>query len=185
MRLLRVTPRHIGWEDLRFPATGINPTGPASPPTVDDTIAGLLFSSTVENTVAIIAQLPHSWEAGTTLDPHIHWQKTTSAAGGVYWQLKYRWCSIGGVMDAGWTTIGSSTPASATPDTNTADKHLITEVSDIVATGYGISDMLIMQLSRLVSDPTDDYGASARLLEFDIHYKINSVGSNNQYSKTD
>lgn len=172
------------WEDLKFPATGINPTGPATTPSVDNVIAGLLFSSSVENTISIIAQMPHSWKKGSNIDPHIHWQKTTSASGGVFWQLKYRWAKIGDVMDANWTTVGTSTPVQGTTDNNTANQHLISAFPEISGAGKVVSDILIMQLSRVPADVADTYAADARMLEFDIHYQIDSIGSDLLYAKT-
>ena len=55
------------WDDLRFPAQGINPAGAASPPTVDDTTfpGTLLFATNATNVIAGVAQLPHAWKRGT------------------------------------------------------------------------------------------------------------------------
>lgn len=170
------------WDDLRFPATAVNPPGVTADPDWDTTTPGWLFdgASTTE-ILHLIAQLPHSWDEGTTLKPHVHYQKTTSASGTVRWVLEYKWCPIGEVMDADWTTLEVSAPVAGTPDTDTADKHLIAAFGDIVATGKQVSDMLIMKLSR---DPSQDtYGADARLLEFDIHYKSDATGSVGEYIK--
>ena len=86
-------------------------------------------------------------------------------------------------MDASWTTLESSTVVGGTPDNDTADQHLITSLGEISGSGKGISDMLIMKLSRLGSDAADTYGADCRLLEYDIHVYMNH-GSELEFSKS-
>lgn len=165
----------IGWEDLRFPANQLRINPATTKPDADTTIGGLLFAHDSTETVTAIAQLPHAWDEGSVLKPHVHWTKTSSASGGVYWQLAYRWAPIGEVFDADWTTIGSAT--ADVSDGNTANQHALTVLADITATGKQISDCLILQLSRVHDNAADNYGADARLLEFDIHYRVNSFGS--------
>jgi hypothetical protein len=68
-------------------------------------------------------------------------------------------------------------------DGNTANQHALTELGVIAATGKQVSDILICQLSRVHDNGADDYGADARLLEFDIHYQVDSRGSPSEFSK--
>ena len=175
-RLHNVRP---AYEDLRFPATAINPPGQAADPDFDTTGNGWLFAAAGTETVYMIAQLPHCWKEATALRPHVHWEKTTSAAGAVMWELVYSWSAYYEAR-TGDTTLTSSTPVA---DSDTADTQLITAFSNISATGRQISDMLCMKLSRLGGDAADTYGADARLLEFDIHFEIDSFGSSQEYSK--
>jgi hypothetical protein len=107
--------------------------------------------------------------------------KSTAASGGVYWQLQYRWVGIGDVMDANWTTIGSATPVVS--DANTQYKHALTSLPTISATGKSISDMIVAILSRQPGNGADTYGADAILLEFDIHYQQDGLGSKLETSK--
>jgi hypothetical protein len=166
------------WEDLRFPAQGINPAGSAAPPTVDDTTfpGTLLFSHSADNVIGGVAQLPHSWQRGTAIRPHVHWAKTTSATGTVAWRLRYTWADIGGTFGAysDWDTA-----TSGVPNSNTANKHALATFTPITpATGVGESSMICWQVIRDVSE--DDYGASARLLEVDFHYQTNKNGTRNE-----
>lgn len=179
---LRLGDRY-SWDDLKFPAAGVNPPGQVSDPDFDTTNGGWLFAASGTEVIFMQAQLPHSWEAGTELRPHVHWQKTSSASGDVLWRLSYKWAPIGEVMDAAFTDLDSSTVVSVTPDTDTEDMHLITAFSAITATGKTLSDMLVMKLSRIGSDGSDTYGADARLLEFDIHFRKNAFGSRQEYIK--
>lgn len=171
------------WEDLRFPASAINPMGAASDPDWDTTVGGFLFDASSTEQLYLQVQIPHAWMLGTVLQPHVHWEKTVDDSptpGDVYWQLEYRWHRVGEAMTAA-TTIASST--SAITDDGTNDVHLITAFSDITTEGVGISDMLTMVLSRIGGDAADTYGSDARLLEFDIHFKSDQSGSEQAYAK--
>ena len=171
------------WDDIRFPATGLNPPGPVNEPT-RDTDTGLLdFGASGTDTVAFTAQLPHSYKPDSSLFPHVHWMKTSSASGNVVWELQYKLARIGEVIDGSWTTLTASTVADGTPDTNTEGLHLITPLGEIDGTGLGLSDMIVMKLSRLGSDGGDTYGADCTLLEADVHYEQDVFGSNYEYSR--
>ena len=166
------------WEDLRFPSQGINPAGSAAPPTVDDTTfpGTLLFSTSADNLIGGVAQLPHSWQRGTAIRPHVHWAKTSSATGTVAWRLRYTWADIGGTFGAysDWDTA-----TSGVPNSDTANKHALATFAEIApATGVGESSMICWELMRDVSE--DDYGASARLFELDFHYQTNKAGTKSE-----
>ncbi len=169
------------WDDLRFPASGFNPPGGASDPDYDTTNGGWLFAASGTELLFMQVQLEHKWKEGSTLRPHVHWQKTTSAGGDVVWELAYKWAPIGEVMDAAFTTVTASAPVAGTPDNDTADEHLITSFGDMTATGKELSDMIMVRLSRLGSDGDDTYGADCRLLEFDIHFVVDSRGSDSEF----
>ena len=73
------------WDDLRFPAQGINPAGAIAPPDVSTDLAAfpgtLEFSGTALNIITGVFQMPHTWQEGTEIHPHIHWMKAVSGAG--------------------------------------------------------------------------------------------------------
>ena len=172
------------WDDLKFPATAINPPGQASDPDVEASSGLLLFASSGTELIFALAQMPHAWKEGSEISPHVHWQKTTSAAGNVAWQIRYKIASIAAVMDASWTDLGiSTTPVPGTPDINTADYHMITGFDNIDMTGETLSTCILFEVSRVGGDAADTYGADARLLEFDVHYQIDSLGSAEEFSQ--
>jgi hypothetical protein len=55
----------------------------------------------------------------------------------------------------------------------------MTDIADISGAGQKISSMLVCRLFRDAtgSGETDDYPETAGLLEFDFHYRADSVGS--------
>lgn len=68
-------------------------------------------------------------------------------------------------------------------DAEEADWHFITPLPSISMTGKKISCILLIRLSRVGGNGDDDYGEDARLLEFDIHYQVDSFGSRFEYVK--
>ena len=164
------------WDDLRFPAQGINPAGLAAPPTVDATVypGTLLFPTSIPTIIAGVAQMPHGWVLGSTVHPHVHWAKTTSAAGAVVWEFRYVAVNIRGVIGAysNWEACTYTVP-----DENTANKHSLADWSYLDMTGLVESAMILWQVRRNTAATADTYAADARLLEFDIHYRSNRLGS--------
>lgn len=169
------------WDDLRFPATAVNPPGQVSDPDIDPTDGTFLFDATGTELIFIVAQMPHAWQEGSEIRPHIHWSKTTAADGDVAWAFQYKMASFGEVM-SDWSDVETAVITGGT-DNDLAEQHLITSFNPIDMNGKTISTIVIMRIARLGGDATDTYAADARLLELDIHYIIDSRGSREEYRK--
>jgi len=165
------------WDDMKAPASAINPAGSLAPPTVDNSDGSLVFAK--GKIVSLWLQLPHAWKEGTELRPHLHWTKTTTGVGLPNWQMKYKWANAGDVLPA-FSSLVSGTEG--TTNNNMVDKHSIFKFPPLDATGKLISSMLCVVLQR-TDDANDTYADSAKLLEFDIHYQIDSTGSRQEYIK--
>ena len=169
------------WDDLRSPASAINPAGSAVAATVDQEDGSLVFSNGQTQTIAIWFQMPHAWKVGTDVSLHLHWAKTTSAAGTVKWQSKYEWTNIGGTR-AGYSVFVDGTEA--IPNSNISGKHAIFEFTDLSGIGKGISSMIGVVIQRLSSGTgADTYAAPVKLFEVDIHYQVDGFGSQEEYVK--
>lgn len=179
-----VFPLTVGkWEDLRVPATSINLPGGIADADRDTDNGTLLFDAATDEYAVAVVQLPHSWQEGTSVYPHVHWAKTTSATGDVAWVMEYKAYKINEVGAGAWATLATvTTPVAGTPDTNQAEKHLISTFGELVMTGYEFSDILLIRIYRDANNAADTYGADARLLEFDIHYQIDSLGSDGEFA---
>ncbi len=164
------------WDDLRFPAQGINPAGAAAAPTVDTATrpGTLLFSGTAENIIGGVAQMPHAWLNGDPIHPHVHWAKTTNGAGGVVWQFRYAIASVGGVFGPYSAWEDCTNPVS---NNDVADNHALAEFSYIDMTGFTDSCIILWQVRRNPAAVADTYAANARFFEFDIHYRVGKLGS--------
>ena len=170
------------WDDLTFPAEGINPAGAPNAASFDTaTYPGtLLFSGTVNNHVAGTSQMPHSWREGSTIKPHIHWTKTTADAGGnaVTWEFRWVAADPGDALGAMSSYIAGTL---AVGDLTTSEKHNITTFGDMDMTGFAASAIIVWELRRVGS--SDAYNSNARLLALDFHYQRNTDGSRFEYSK--
>jgi len=184
---LKMTGDATVWDDLRFPATSVK-VPPAKYPGfsqfLDDGASSqgvflLWFDATTEEEVYIIAQLPHGYKEGSDVYPHVHW---TPAAGGgagevASWGMEYTWANIGG--DFGATSIiyaNAHTPADASL---VASRHYWTSFAALTGTNKTISSMLAIRLFRDAAGTgeTDSYGGDAGLLEFDVHFEMDTIGS--------
>lgn len=176
---------YLVWDDFRFPANAFNPPGAVSDPDFDTTNGGWLFDAAATQILFCAMQLPHGWEEGSVITPHVHWQKTVAGGGNVLWRFEYTWARIGEVMDTSFTVIDASVPITGTPDDKVVNRHLVTSFGDIVTTGGQISDMMMMKISRIGGDSADTYGSDARMLEFDIHIQLSAPGSDGRTTRED
>jgi hypothetical protein len=166
------------WEDLRFPATGINPPGAASDPVRDTSDGRLVFSASATNIIAVQVQMPHAWLPGSSLHPHVHWSPATANSGNVLFQISYKIANVNEAFPADFTTavvIGAAGGA--------ADKHQLSSFPSIPMTGKTLSCMLLMLIARIGGDDQDTYASTIKLNEFDIHYEIDTLGSAEELTK--
>lgn len=175
----------VAWDDLRFPAQGINPPGAASDPTIETTTGLPLFSASQTNLLAGVSQMPHSWEEGSVIIPHVHWQKTVAGAGNVLWRFEYD-----NIVNPGEVSLltyanllNATTTVAGTPDDGAARRNLISSFGEVEMTDKLISCCILWRLSRIGGDVADTYAEDARLVEFDIHYQLDSRGSLGQFTK--
>jgi len=166
------------WDDLRFPATQINIQGVVDDPDVDSEDGTFLFANNVTDIIKLIAQLPHGILRDSKVYPHIHWQATTSSIGDVFWRLEYQIASIAGSFPGSWTALDILGHT-----TNNANRHLFSGFDPIDLSGYDLSSIIKFRLSRHGTEATDTYNSDAKLLEFDVHYQKDSVGSGQQDRK--
>lgn len=171
------------WEDLRFPAQGIDPVGQATPPGRDDDGTLLFNSINLIETVAGVAQMPHAWIEGTSIVPHVHWTKPSDGAGNVIWQFRYQMAGVGTEF-GGWSDWIES--ADKVGPTDNAEYHSIASFGPVSMKNRRISTIILWQIRRDPTHAGDTYTADdAKLLEFDIHYQIdgNRMGSLEEFIK--
>jgi hypothetical protein len=70
-------------------------------------------------------------------------------------------------------------------DIEIANNHCLTGIGKIIATGKAFNSMLLCRVFRDATGTrgTDDYTSDAGLLEIDFHYQLDSLGSNEEYTK--
>jgi hypothetical protein len=165
------------WEDLRFPAQGINPAGAPAPAGVDTSSGLLSFSGTTDNVIGGVAQMPHAWKHGTTVHPHLHLRFPTSAAANTRWQFRYDVADINGNYANAVGTYTSLAAVTVANPQNTA-KHVYADLGDLPMVGYKESTAILWQVWRLASsDAADNDTNAALVMEFDIHYEVDKPGT--------
>jgi hypothetical protein len=175
------------YEDLRIAGSAVR-TG-ATAPTVaafgpSGALYALRFDSGQHDEVFFEIQMPHSWKEGTNIYPHVHWTPVSATAGNVVWELDYSWANINGTFGAPTTITSDPTAAGGT-----AWVHKLSVLKDgggnayIDGTGMTLSSMLVCRLHRNAGAGSDTLAAGVNFLEFDIHYEVDSFGSNSEYIK--
>ena len=171
------------WADLLIPVTSVRVPGAQAPTwTTYKGTQVLAFSDQGvagnEERVYFSIQLLHSYKEGSDISPHIHWVGEDNSAGDVAWQLSYSWANI----NAAFPT--ETLLAVADANSTTLDYHNMTELPDIVGTGKTLSSMLLCELRRNSSNVLDTFaGKDAYLLEFDVHFQMDTPGSQQEFSK--
>jgi len=170
------------WDDLRFPASSVKIAG-TKVPTLTAYKGGqiLAFSDQAveanEEQITFIAQLPHTYKQGSSIHPHVHWVGEDNTAGNVRWKFTYSWANIN-------TAFPAESPLYIDAANMETDVHNINYFDLISGDGKQISSILICSLTRNSSHANDTFtGKSAYLLEVDIHYEIDSNGSNTELLK--
>jgi len=170
-----VTPLEMAdttWEDLRFPATTVR-QGANFKPDFDYTNVGLAFDDSSDETIYVNCQLPHNWNKGV-LKPHVHWIKNQNEA--VAWKLEWRWQLNGGVQVTDWSSDYLDVELY-----DYAQNRIMISNGVTITPPEGVmkSDILQMKLSRDVSE--DAYSGDAVLIEFDVHYQLETLGTSDEY----
>jgi len=171
-------PDYTNWEDLRFPATGINPPGAISDPDRDTIDGTLIFDPAKTEVVMGIAQMPHSWREGSLIEAHIHWAPTDTGAGDVLWRFQYDIANVDGEFSGVYKELDVVDTVSGSITT-----HQVGGFGSIDMTGFGLSCVIKWRAARIGGDVLDTYDSDAKLLEIDFHYQIGSVGSGEEYTK--
>jgi len=177
------------WDDIRIVPSAFDFAGASDPTLITWQPGGLgttfrVWEFNVNDEVFFTIQLPHTYKLGSNLYPHIHWtpkdQGVIENGRTVAWTLDYSIADDGGVF-------GSSTTVDLTDTCNGVDHRHERSPSGVID-GSGIADIssiLIGRLYRNAGDTWIDNSAAARpvLLEFDIHYEMDSTGSHEELVK--
>lgn len=178
---LLLSDKGITYDDIRTPVNALKLSG-VKPPTWTSYKGGevLAFSDQAlagnEEIVFFTLQMPHNYKEGTDISIHPHFVPEDNTGGNVYWLLTYSWANIDAIFPTETTVYIAAACGTTT------DAHRVAYFADIDGDPDGvkklISSMLICKLQRRSSDPLDTYnGKSVYLLEVDVHYQVDSLGS--------
>ena len=171
------------WDDYVVPLGPNNWNGASNNPVLtklfDDGagstgVYGYVYTNDDESLVTV--QMPHRWKEGSTIYPHIHFMCTSDVSPTDEFGIEFEYA---------WADIGEDFPANSTLVTidhetgvNTDNMHQLTNLtaSGIDGTGHTISSVLMCRIKRVAAD-SNDYADGIAILDFDIHYEVDTVGS--------
>jgi hypothetical protein len=180
------------WDDLRITAGAFQFLGSSDPTLTTWQPSGsgasyLVYVFAKNDEVFAVAQLPHGYKEGSDLKVHMHWtprNRGNEESGSL----------VGWKVDYSIANVGSNFGASTTADLSDAcsgvdDRHEITSGVTVSGTGLTVSSMVMLRIYRSDTGADDTWvGTIAAelpaLLEFDIHYQLDTAGSLQETSKT-
>jgi len=175
------------WDDLRFPATGINLDSAATRYSFDTTDLAVSFANNSRYTTEqlnYIIQLPHSWKEESALRPHIHWIQNQAAVPN--WLIEYRVYNNGDLLPA-FGTFGTLQSHAFTWSSGSLVQ--ISSFPEISMTGLRASCFVDVKMWRDTTNVSTEFvgadpvATSVLLKEFDTHYEIDSFGSALEFVK--
>ena len=137
----------------------------------------LAFDKAQSNKIYFIIQLTHRYKLNSNIEMHLHTTPADDTAGDVRWVLTVSMADIGDDFPAESTFAAVQTIAA-----NTADKHILFEISGNVGSAAGVSSFLLCSLTR-TGGTDDDYDNDIYLLGLDSHIEMDTMGSRLETSK--
>lgn len=179
------------WDDIRIVPGAFSFAGSSDPTLVSWQPGGSgatfkVYAFQKNNEAFATCQLPHSYKEGTDLYFHLHWtpkdrgdEENGVAVG---WKVDYSIANTNGTFGVSATADFSDTCS------GTDDKHEKTASIQVSGSGLTISSMVLLRIYRSDTGADDTWvgtttAQSPVLLEFDIHFEIDSLGSNNERAK--
>lgn len=130
---------------------------------------GLSFPTGSDADVPFQVVMPADWQLEGDLALHLTWCKTTSAAGAVKWQSRYRICKPGaGALTAysAWADIDTHVAANG----DTAERVAVARFADLDMASTDEGTVVIFDVRREGSSGSDTYAAAAVLIAAGVRY---------------
>jgi hypothetical protein len=183
------------WDDVRFEPDAQNLLNPAGRIDFDTTELTVDFQANAlypDDDFFGVRQMSHRYKLQSSIRPHCHFYQLGSAVPN--WLVELRIYKNGGLVPAGYQLYALDQLAFTYPGSGTFFQIAFTDLIDMTATGpFGAIDTVsafvdmkfyrdTTNVSGLFAGP-DPQAGNAKLKEFDIHYQIDSSGSNQEFIK--
>jgi len=180
------------FDDLQYQMVGQKLTSPSARISYGSNGDYLIFAKSCDwndDWLTMVIQMSHRWKLGSVIYPHLHWVQTAAAMPN--WLIGYRWNINGAATNAAaWTYIKHSANAYTW---SSGSLNQITKFDSITPPeGAGLSDLVHIKIFRDVANESTQFiGAEndgttqddAAASSFDIHFEIDSAGSDTEYTK--
>jgi hypothetical protein len=173
------------WRDQVNDALGIKQNG--NDVTTNSTESTVEFSTTADlnDYLHVNIQLNHDKDLTSSIYPHIHFFQDQNAVPNFL--LQYRWQVDLASKTTAWTNLKCNTLAVSYTAGTINQIAYANPIS--VPVGSTLSDIVQFRVIRdnantsTVFSGADPYSGAVGITSFDIHFQINSLGSDEQYSK--
>lgn len=182
---LRLLGAATDWDDLRI--DGLSTRAGVVAPTDETGFRGSAnfysrnFVHNQADEVQFSVQMPHAWRAGSDVWPHVHFSPWATSAGSQ---------AVRFVMNCYVADVNDTFPSAAVAYTMTKTWSGGAQWQHLLATSPTALDMDGLALSsllkcRLWRDNTvaNNFANKAAFLYFDVHYEVDSFGSDQEYIK--
>ena len=124
--------------------------------------------------------MPHSYQEGTDIHPHIHYSASigSSITYYSYIGLEYTWVNLGDSFPSSTTLLNTQILMPTSSMT-----HALGEIGIISGTGKKISSILVCRLYRNGTNALDTYPFDIYIYEIDFHFMQQGIGSTQEYIK--
>lgn len=167
------------WNDIQQSAIALRDTG-SNIPTIEKVGSldiWLPNFDAIGDKLVFCHQFPHGLaeEATVTIYPHIHVITSTTSVNEVKFSLSYQWVNSSSSLSTDSSDTVSFIPYELL--------HNQVSFAAITGTAKRISSLFMGTLTR-ITNGASEYTGEVYLASFDIHHKIDTLGSDNEASKT-
>lgn len=181
------------WDDLKFPANAENLLNPAGRIDFDTSELTVDFqtNATLSDSFFGVGQIPHECQLESSIRPHIHFFQIESNVPN--WLLELRIYKNGSIVPATFERFAIDQLV-FTYSSGVLAQIACTDLVDMTSSGpFGVIDSVSSIVDFKIYRDTanasglfsgaDPQSLDAKLKEFDIHYQIDSAGSNSEFTK--
>ncbi len=179
------------FDDLQYGLVGQKMESPSSHIVVSPLYVQVVYnkSCSLSDYTTMAVQMSHRWKTGTVIYPHVHWIQTAAAMPNLL--ISYAW-NINGAQENQTFTYQKHTANAFT--WSTGNLNQITKFGSITPPeGAGLSDIVLFKIFRDVANTSTLFTGGAEvdndvqdfvgILSFDVHFEIDSAGSDTEYVK--
>lgn len=183
------------WRDELGDVTQLKSNGTGVEINLTEGCVDFVYNATYNATVTLAdllitnVQLNHDRELSYSIYPHIHWLQEKDYTPNLL--LEYRYQVNGGAKTVAWTKLPAVTLIHTYPGS------AIHQISDsdpiVVPAGSNLSDIVQFRIYRDTGNASGEFAgacpyntggnASVHVLSFDVHIRIDQIGSTLEYTK--
>jgi len=174
------------WRDEVSDALSLKQQGSGVETNVEESSVDFTTNSNLYDYIYCNVQMNHDKDLSCAIYPHIHWFQYQNNVPNFL--LQYRWQQNGGNKRIPWEYLRCDEPA-FTYAVGTGMNQICYSAPILAPENSTVSDILQFRIFRdnvndtRIFEGTDKYAYYASVISFDVHFQINSLGSNEQYDK--